>query len=364
MHKTSAWPLALLYTALIVYASLFPFADWRTQGLNPLAFLWQPLPRYWTWFDLSINVVGYWPLGFLLCVGQLRSGQVRFAVVSTTLLAALLSLAMESTQSYLPRRVPSNVDFALNAGGAWLGAFFAHVLHRTGALDYWTGVRNRWFVPNARGGIVLLALWPMALLFPTAVPLGLGQVMERLEATLVDWLADSPYLEWLPLREIELQPMLPGAAMVCVALGLLIPCLLAYCIVRGGRRRASSVLLLAAAAVAVTSLSAALSIGPQHAWDWLDGRSRTGLLAALVLAGLLVLVPGRVAAALGLLCSGIYLGLLNQATVGPYFAQAVFTWEQGQFIRFNGMAQWLAWLWPFVLLVYLLLMIAGRDRQT
>jgi len=36
--KTSAWPLAFLYTVLIVYASLHPFTGWRMQGLSPLAF--------------------------------------------------------------------------------------------------------------------------------------------------------------------------------------------------------------------------------------------------------------------------------------------------------------------------------------
>ena len=44
MHKTTAWPLALIYAALVVYASLYPFADWRDQGLPPLSFLMAPLP--------------------------------------------------------------------------------------------------------------------------------------------------------------------------------------------------------------------------------------------------------------------------------------------------------------------------------
>jgi hypothetical protein len=26
------------------------------------------------------------------------------------------------------------------------------------------------------------------------------------------------------------------------------------------------------------------------------------------------------------------------------------TWEQGRFIRFHGVAQWLGWLWPFAVL--------------
>ena len=38
MHKTSAWPLALIYAALIVFASLFPFDGWRSQGVDPLVF--------------------------------------------------------------------------------------------------------------------------------------------------------------------------------------------------------------------------------------------------------------------------------------------------------------------------------------
>ena len=45
MHKTSAWPLALVYAALIVYASLYPFGDFRDQGIHPLAFMAAPLPR-------------------------------------------------------------------------------------------------------------------------------------------------------------------------------------------------------------------------------------------------------------------------------------------------------------------------------
>ena len=36
MHKTAAWPLAILYAGLIVYASLYPFADWRNQDIEQI----------------------------------------------------------------------------------------------------------------------------------------------------------------------------------------------------------------------------------------------------------------------------------------------------------------------------------------
>jgi len=57
LHKTSAWPLSLSYAGLVVYASLYPFAEWRYQGIMPWAFLASPLPRYWSGFDVAINVL-------------------------------------------------------------------------------------------------------------------------------------------------------------------------------------------------------------------------------------------------------------------------------------------------------------------
>jgi hypothetical protein len=44
--------------------------------------------------------------------------------------------------------------------------------------------------------------------------------------------------------------------------------------------------------------------------------------------------------------------------VSPYFAQSLEVWEQGRFIRFHGLSQWLGWLWPFAALVFGLLAVA------
>jgi hypothetical protein len=64
LHKSSAWPLALLYAALIVYASLYPFAGWRDQGISRLGILVRvPWPKYWTGFRCGREPGRLWALG-------------------------------------------------------------------------------------------------------------------------------------------------------------------------------------------------------------------------------------------------------------------------------------------------------------
>jgi len=368
-RKTSAWPLSQAYAALIAYASLYPFTGWRDQGIAPWEFLASPWPRYWTGFDLAANTAGYAPLGFLLALAVLRRGQAldgasnRTAIAVAVGASAALAFLMEALQTYLPERVPSNLDFGLNVLGALFGALLAGGLELAGALDRWARFRLRWFVDEARGALVLLALWPVALLFPAAVPLGLGQVLERLEAALGEWLADTPFLEWLPVRDVELQPLVPGAELVCVAMGTLVPCLLAYSVMRSLARRAAAAAVLVALGVGATALSAALSWGPVHAWAWLTLPVRLGLVAGLALALALLPLPRRGCAALVLLALALHLALLNNAPASAYFAHTLQAWEQGRFIRFHGLVQWLGWVWPYAVLAYVLVRVSTGERE-
>ena len=363
LHKSIALPLALALICLIVYASLYPFTEWRDQGISPFRFLTAPLPKYWTGFDVAINVAGYAPLGFLLTLAGLRRSGLGWTVTLAVLGAGMLSLCMETLQSYLPARVPSNVDLILNTLGGWVGGCAAWMLEKMGVVERWSRFRARWFAVDARGALALLVLWPVALLFPAPVPLGLGQVFERLESALAEALADTPFLSWLPVRDIELQPLVPGAELICVALGALIPCLLGYCVVRTVWQRAVFAILMVSLGMAVSALSAALSYGPEHAWAWLDLPVRAGLGLAATVAVLLLPVRRRGAAAFALLALTIHLGLLNQAPASAYFAQTLQTWEQGRFIRFHGVVQWLGWIWPYAALLYLLARLAGREQS-
>ena len=363
MHKSAAWPLTWMYCTLVVYASLYPFVDWRDQGIAPWSFLAAPLPRYWTGFDVAINIAGYLPLGALLAWLALRTRhRVRPAWLAVAC-GSLLSLALETLQSYLPQRVASREDWLLNTLGTLAGALLALYLARRGGLVRWDRWQNRWLVPQSRGVLVLLLSWPAALLFPSAVPFGLGHVWGGLQGLaevslgLVAHWFDAAQLHSL-LPAIDTAPIGTSAALASVVTGLLAPCLLGFGVLHQPMHRVWLSVAVLAVGVSASGLSAALSWGPTHMWSWLDATTTAGLAAALVLAIALARMPWRWACALVfvLLCG--HVALLNQAPENPYFAQTLQSWEQGRFVRFNGLAEWLGWLWPYAAIA----LVLGRLR--
>lgn len=350
--KSSAMPLVLLFSGLVVYASLYPFEGWRWPGFALTAFLQAPWPRYWTWFDLVSNLLGYMPLGFLLTLGLSRSGWGRWSWPLGVVLPAALSLTVETLQNFLPMRVPSNLDLGLNTAGAFLGATAAWALERLGGLRRWAQFRADWFSAGAHESLVLLALWPFALLYPVSVPFGLGQVWWRLEAELARLLADSPFLRWVPSSADAAIRLSPLAQAMCIALGLLVPVLLAYVDVSRRWRRVLVMVMVVLVGGAAAGLSAAMTYGPEHVWAWVDAATALGVLLAIALGLLLVGLPSRVCQVLLLLVLAVLLSVLNQVPESAYFNEALEVWEQGRFIRFHGLSQWLGWLWPYAVLAY------------
>jgi VanZ family protein len=374
-QRSSATPLALAYAVLVVYASLYPFDDWQWPPGQTLPTLLQlPWPRPWLPFDLWSNALGYLPLGILLTIAARRSGMsMRQALLLGTLLPALLSLAMELTQQFLPARHVSLKDTLMNLLGATGGAAMAWAWLASGGVQRWHRWRERWFGNNASGALALLALWPLALLFPTAVPLGLGQVFDELRGLALAALDGVPWADpaWQVLADSAVVADAAAAAggasplaqLVVTALGLLAPCTLVCSVVASPLRRI--VLSLGAALLAVTALtlSTLLGFGPQHALAWLTTTAWQGLALGLLLALALAPWPPRAAAALGLVALGGLLASVAQAPADAYVVQSLQAWEQGRFVRFHGVTQWLGWLWPWLALLWLLLRVARGEPR-
>jgi VanZ family protein len=367
-HPSSATPLALAYAALVLYASLYPFSGWRwPPGQDVVVLAGLPWTRWRYDFDLAANLLGYAPLGLLVCIAARRGAWAAApAVALAVLVPAGLSYGTEFLQQFLPRRVPAMEDFLLNSAGALLGALLALGLHACGLLERWQVVRDRWFAPDSAGALALLALWPAALLFPAPVPLGLGQVGERLREGLaalldgVQWAA--PAQAMLAQASSTPEPLRPLTEVLVVALGLLAPCLLAASVMAAGWRRAAAAVAILVLALGGMTLSTLLNFGPGHATGWLAPATGPGLALGTGLALGAALLPRRAVAGLGLMVLTALVTGVAQAPANPYFAQSLQAWEQGRFVRFHGLAQWIGWLWPYAAMAWLLARLARRER--
>ena len=368
-HRSTAWPLAAAVAALVVYASLYPFEGWRWKpGVDGWALLWLPWPPYRDRFDEMANLFGYLPLGALLYGAAVRSGsRPTRSLLLSLLLSGALSFGVEVAQQFVPTRVPSSKDCAFNVAGALLGALLAMGLQAVGFVDRWHLLRERWFQPDSAGALLLLLLWPAALLFPAPVALGLGHLWSELHALLLAALADTPWEDaaaaWLGDGLADRDAFSRLEEVLITALGLWAPCLVAYaCSHRGWHR-----LVLVAGAlgfgIGMTTLSTVLNFGPQHALAWWTPSTLPGLAVGAALALVSIGAGRRLAAALGLMALGLSVTLVAQAPADPYYAASLQDWELGRLIRFHGLAQWIGWLWPFAAMVWLMQRLGARDRE-
>jgi len=366
-RTSSAWPLACIWVALTVYASLHPFSGWQLppqwDSDTLLGLLHLPIPRRALPFDVVANFLAYIPLGLLLSVAGLRHGGGPWRVLlQATAAGASLSYALESLQHLLPMRYPSLYDWLTNSGGTAVGAALAVISHRLGLLGWWQRRREVWFVPETAAAMSLLLSWPAALLFPPPLPLGLGQGLGRLAELLDDWLLNTPFAGWVPTPDAS-DLLAPGTELLGVTLGALAPCFVAYTVVRQAQHR---LVLLAGAVLlglGVTTLSTVMNFGPDHAWAWLSPAVLPGVALALLLGTGLAWAPRRLVAAIGLMALTTLVALVNQAGSDPYFAFSLQGWEQGRFIRFHGLAQWIGWFWPFAALLFLLMRVGEKPSS-
>lgn len=370
-RRSTATVLALAYAALVIYASLYPFDGWRWSSTaawdDLLSLPWGP---WGDEFDLWSNLLGYVPFGLLLAIGRLRSGaRLWSALWVAVLVPAALSYGLEVLQTALPTRHPSLKDWVMNSGGAGVGALLALAMHRVGLVDGWHALRERWFERDSEGALALLALWPVGLLFPAPAPLGLGQIGG---GRLVD--AIAAWFEGLPLSEAAREMISPAteaaaaslglsplAEVLIVAMGLLAPCVVAFSVVAPGWRRlamAFGALVLAALGMTLSTL---LNFGPRHALAWVTPWA--GPAVGIAALGVLALAPMSRAVVLGvglMVLTGLVVGVA-QAPADPYFAQSLQAWEQGRFVRFHGLAQWIGWLWPYAAITWMLSRLATRS---
>jgi uncharacterized membrane protein len=103
------------------------------------------------------------------------------------------------------------------------------------------------------------------------------------------------------------------------------------------------------------TLSAAILINPAGAFLWLTPGVQLGLLSALAFLSAAIFLPSTLRLTLAAMALMAGTVLVNLAPPNPYSAAAIAAWRQGHFLNFNGLTRWIATLWPFLTLPFLLL---------
>lgn len=342
---------ALVYLGLVVYGSLHPFHGWRDLGLSHWAYLTAPPQRYIDKFDIFFNLLAYVPLGFLLVLAFYPRLRGWTAVVLTVLLGTAVSAGMEALQSYLPQRVPSNLDLLCNSVGTLAGALLARA--RASALldrGVLLALRLRWFERDASGALVLLSLWLVALLYPKTFILGLGDVT----TPVLDWLGEqiNQPLNLNQWYEIPLT-FYPALEAMVTATQMAGCCWLLTSLMRPLAPRARLLLLWAGLTLLCKTFSEVLLTHADDVLGWLTPTAQYGLGIGVLLA-LLIGGQRRTRQTLALLALTVSLLLVNLIPTNIYAEANQQEWNPGRFLNFSGVTLWIAALWPFAALVYLL----------
>jgi VanZ family protein len=345
----------VFYAALIVYASWYPFSGWRSNGLPLTAFLFVPLPYYWTGFDVITNIIGYLPFGMLMVFALYPRLRGVPAVLLACAAGTLLSAGMEIGQNFLPTRVSSNLDLLTNAGGAALGALLGALLvpaflEQSRLL----ALRRAWFLHEASRGLIVLGLWPLAQIYPQGYLFGHGQLLPLLS----EW---ASALKSVPIdlgallrrgQELSAEQYWLSETII-TACGFTGALLTLLCQMRRRAPKLAAAGLLAVAALAFKTLASALLFAPENAFAWVTPGAQGGLLIGIIMLSGLALAPPLAQRRVAILALVIGLATVNVAPANPYFVSTLQTWVQGKFLNFNGAAQFLSLVWPFVTLWFL-----------
>ena len=344
-----AWFLFAAYLLLVVYASLSPFTGWRPPPGDPAAFLTASWPRYWTWFDLAINVVAYVPAGLLLALALMSHMRRDGALLGAVLLGGLISLGFEFAQAFLPGRFSSNLDLAMNVSGAFVGALIAV---RTGNLDFvWRRFASArgLFRPGAHAdlGLALLALWLFSQLDPSLPLLGNIGMPEGMGAS-INEISRPARFSFLEMGAVMLTLFAVGLVLTLVV-------------------RRPALALISTVAMVVTAALIKLLFGlallkPEARFEWISREVWIGAGYALALLALCTMLPDRRRRTV---CAVASLALITMTLVfspepgDPAFLK-LFNWHYGQLLNFTGLARTVARAWPFLVLGWLYL---GRSRN-
>jgi hypothetical protein len=291
------------------------------------------------------------PFGALLVLA-LHPRVKGFAALLIALLGGvLLAGAIEALQSYLPARVSSNVDLVTNVAGALLGGMLAAPLASgvidRGRLADW---RLRWFDRHSSTLLLLVALWPVAQIYPEPILFGNGEVRGALGDFVAALGGTWPTLGsalFGPAEFVLAEAFVVASAVLAVGLAFVTA-------MRPTAPRSMLLLALLVAALLAKLLAHAVQFGPERAFAWLTPGAYGGLAIGTLSLLAASAGPRPWLPRFALLALLALIACVNIVPDNPYYTASMQEWRQGAMLNFNALARWLSVLWPYALALWLL----------
>ena len=330
-----------VWTALLAYASLYPFYPLRFPSPESVSAFFLA-PRYFIRADIAFNVVAYIPLGVLTAL-YFRARGDRHPLLLALAFGTAFSFTMEAAQLFVPNRVASAVDVASNALGSLIGiAAFVEPLNSlvTSRLAH---LREDLILPGAWGdaALVLLMLWFLAQLNPALPFFGAGDIVSQ-------GAGELRVLQWTAV-----------GLSIC-GFGLFVSAIMKP---EHGALRMTVVLL--SVALWLKFAFASLMLQPNFSADWVSTGRMLGLMG-----GMLAFIPlrrvgrtGRTYLALILILAGALFAKIFGAYSPLEELLRLFRWPHGQLASFATLTRFLHELWPLAAVVFLASLFI-RSRRT
>jgi len=365
---------ALLYALGLCMVTVSPLTSWRPIPQPPWEYLFMPWPRYWTGFDVLVNLIAYIPLGLLISRAVTRRRRISRwqplkGFVLAVLLGLFLSVLLEALQTYLPSRRPSILDVVTNTLGTAIGAFISSVYAQSrDRLPLITDGK-----PLEIGAAMLFLLWVLAQAAPQQIWLTLGDVLPHDSwRPMLNWFLVSPDTPSTIEQELFAAQRVLAEAL-CVTGALLGSALVTHLTLLqsnrwfpryGPRQWLPTLLGTVTLTLAVRASWIWLLLSPQALLAWFNAGVQAGLVLALLSAYALAGVRPerqRLAAILGLLLMVI---LANSLPQNIYATEAILAWSRGRWLNLQSLADLAAMAWPFAALAWLLLVLKHRQFLT
>ena len=343
-----AWPLqamplaramSLSYALLILYVSLNPFDFDFQNGIAAWAWLDAPLPRFITLFDVSVNILAYIPFGFLVMFAAYPRWRNYVALGTALGLSAGLALGVETLQTWVPTRIPSQMDWWANIAGGLLGGLLAIPLGPQWLSG--SAIRRRfdqWFGLNW-AACALFLLFPWSQIYPQSSWLGTGVWGHAIFGS-VDW-------GTLVINHVIQETIITSLCWLGIALLLSL----------GLRAKAPQWRILnglLALTVVIKILFTALQFGAEFSLIWLTAGALWGMVIGSILLRWALQLEAGAKFWIALICLLGTTITVNVLPDNPYFILTLRHWYQGRLLHFNELMQWVSVVWLPLALVWMI----------